>query len=55
LSCGDVAAEILAARVGSRQAVGTWTGRPPLRPVPLADLLGEFDYADIPIPAPAPL
>ncbi|MFZ4410146.1 MAG: (2Fe-2S)-binding protein, partial [Paracraurococcus sp.] len=54
-SCGDVAAEILAARVGSRQAVGTWTGRPPLRPVPLGDLLGEFDYADIPIPAPAPL
>lgn len=54
-SCGDVAAEILAARVGSREAAGCWTGRPPLRPVPLADLLGEFDYADIPIPAPAPL
>ena len=53
--CGDVAAEILAARVGSREAVGCWTARPPLRPVPLADLLGDFDYADIPIPAPAPL
>ncbi|MCQ4159508.1 NAD(P)/FAD-dependent oxidoreductase [Roseomonas sp. GC11] len=55
-SCGDVAAEIIAARLGgAREAAGFWTGRPPLRPVPLADLLGEFDYADIPIPAPAPL
>ena len=53
--CGDVAGEILAARVGSREAVGTFTARPPLRPVPLADLMGSFDYADIPIPAPAPL
>ena len=34
-----------------RQAVGYWTGRPPLRPVPLADLVGSFDYGDIPIPS----
>lgn len=53
--CGDVAAELLAAQVGSREAVGTFTARPPLRPVALADLLGTFDYSDIPIPAPAPL
>ena len=54
--CGDVAAELLAqARGVSRKAVGYWTGRPPLRPVPLADLVGAFDYADIPIPKPAPL
>jgi thioredoxin reductase/bacterioferritin-associated ferredoxin len=53
--CGDVAAELVADKVGGREAAGYWTGRPPLRPVPLADLLGTFDYADIPIPEPAPL
>ena len=54
--CGDVAAELLAqSRKVARQTVGYWTGRPPLRPVPLADLVGSFDYADIPLPSPAPL
>lgn len=53
--CGDVAGELLAAKVGSREAAGAFTARPPLRPVALADLMGAFDYSDIPIPAPAPL
>jgi thioredoxin reductase len=54
--CGDMAAELLAqARAVPRDAVGFWTGRPPLQPVPLADLLGTFTYADIPVPSPAPL
>lgn len=54
--CGETAAEILARTLGvEREAVGIWTARPPLRPVPLADLLGRFDYSDIPIPKPAPL
>jgi thioredoxin reductase len=53
--CGDVAAEILALRVGGREHAGMWTGRPPLRPVALADLVGSFAYSDIPIPEPAPL
>jgi thioredoxin reductase/bacterioferritin-associated ferredoxin len=53
--CGETAATLLARHVGSREAAGYWTGRPPLRPVPLADLLGQFDYADIPVPTPAPL
>lgn len=54
--CGETAAELLARHLGSsREAAGYWTGRPPLRPVPLADLLGAFDYADIPVPTPAPL
>lgn len=54
--CGDVAEELVALRSGlSREAVGHWTGRPPLRPVPLDDLIGSFDYADIPVPEPAPL
>jgi hypothetical protein len=38
-----------------REAVGQWTGRPPLRPVSLGELVGEFSYDDIPIPKPAPL
>jgi thioredoxin reductase/bacterioferritin-associated ferredoxin len=53
--CGETAAELLGFHLGSREAAGYWTGRPPLRPVALADLLGRFDYADIPVPAPAPL
>lgn len=54
--CGDVAAELLAqARGMSRETVGFWSGRPPLRPVPLSDLIGVFNYSDIPIPKPAPL
>ena len=53
--CGDIAAELLAQRVGSRPAVGHWTGRPPLRPVALDELIGAFSYDDIPIPEPAPL
>lgn len=54
--CGDVAEELVALRSGlGREAVGHWTGRPPLRPVLLGDLIGTFDYADIPVPEPAPL
>lgn len=53
--CGDVAGALLAAHVGGRDAAGCWTMRPPLRPIPLEDLMGTFDYSDIPIPKPAPL
>ncbi len=53
--CGETAGDIVTLQVGTRGAVGWWTGRPPLRPVPLADLVGTFDYGDIPVPKPAPL
>ncbi|OYU48547.1 MAG: FAD/NAD(P)-binding oxidoreductase [Rhizobiales bacterium PAR1] len=53
--CGDTVAGLVALHAGSREAAGYWTGRPPLRPVPLSMLLGEFDYSDIPVPEPAPL
>jgi thioredoxin reductase/bacterioferritin-associated ferredoxin len=54
--CGDVAAEILAqARGTTREDVGCWTARPPLRPVPIDEIVGSFSYDDIPIPKPAPL
>lgn len=54
-SCADVVGELVAQRVGSREAAGYFTGRLPLRPVSLESLTGEFEYADIPIPAAAPL
>ena len=53
--CGDVAAELLGQLVGGRELVGYWTGRPPLRPVNVDELIGDFAYGDIPIPEPAPL
>ncbi len=54
--CGDVVQELMAQRLGvTRDAVGAWTARPPLRPVALGDLVGAFSYDDIPIPEPAPL
>ncbi|MEM6486755.1 MAG: (2Fe-2S)-binding protein [Pseudomonadota bacterium] len=61
--CGDVAAELLALRLAdgmadidaARRRVGQWTGRSPLRPVPLDAMIGAFTYDDIPVPDPAPL
>jgi thioredoxin reductase len=51
--CGEAAAELLALTAGlSREAVGQWTARPPLRSVPMTCLLGEYAYEDIPKPAP---
>lgn len=54
-SCGDVVAELVAARGGSRDAAGMFTGRLPLRPVSLASVTGNYNYADIPVPKAAPL
>ncbi len=63
--CADVAAELVALAVAgtddplavdsARRRVGQWTGRVPLRPVPVASLVGTFDYADIPVPPPPAL
>lgn len=52
--CGEAAAGLLAPHAGGIAAVAPWTGRPPLRPIAADDVLGRFDYDDIPIPAPAP-
>lgn len=54
-TCSDVAGALLAAHVGSREAAGCFTGRAPLRPVSLAEVAGDYTYADIPIPKAAPL
>lgn len=54
--CGEIAASLLAQHLGvERHAVGTFTARPPLRPVAMGELTGSFSYDDIPIPEPAPL
>jgi thioredoxin reductase/bacterioferritin-associated ferredoxin len=54
--CADTVQELMAQELRvPREAVGYWTGRPPLRPVSLGDLIGTFNYDDIPIPEPAPL
>jgi thioredoxin reductase/bacterioferritin-associated ferredoxin len=52
--CGETLAGLLAPHVGGRAAAGSLTARPPLRPLPLAAMLGRFEYADIPIPPAAP-
>ncbi|WP_434114130.1 FAD-dependent oxidoreductase [Paraburkholderia caffeinilytica] len=56
-TCGDVAGELLMRRTGagSREAVGCFSARTPLRPVTVEALTGDFSYDDIPIPKAAPL
>jgi thioredoxin reductase/bacterioferritin-associated ferredoxin len=54
--CADTVEELMARKLGKeRGLIGQWTGRPPLRPVMLGELIGDFRYEDIPIPEPAPL
>ncbi|HRD76897.1 MAG TPA: FAD-dependent oxidoreductase [Hyphomicrobiaceae bacterium] len=54
--CGESVAELLARRSGrSRESLGIWTPRPPLRPIAIDELIGTFSYADIPIPPPSAL
>jgi thioredoxin reductase/bacterioferritin-associated ferredoxin len=54
--CEDAAARLIALRTGRpRNDVGQPTGRPPLRPVDLDMLAGDFDYDTLPIAAPSPL
>jgi tRNA (Thr-GGU) A37 N-methylase len=55
--CGDVAGELLVRRMpgASRESVGVFTARSPLRPVTIGALTGDFEYRDIAIPTAAPL
>jgi len=53
--CGDIAGALLARTTERREEVGTFTGRTPFRPLSLAALAGDCDYADIALPPPAPL
>lgn len=54
--CQTAIADLIAAQTGQRTAdVPPPTPRPPLRPIPLGQAAGAFDYEDLPIPKPAPL
>jgi thioredoxin reductase/bacterioferritin-associated ferredoxin len=53
--CGEIAASLVAARVGGREKAGLWTARAPIRPIDLEALSGDLAYEDIPIPQEAPL
>lgn len=50
--CGHTVGALLALRGHAR---AQFTGRAPLRPVALDALLGDFNYADIPVLEPAPI
>jgi bacterioferritin-associated ferredoxin len=52
--CRDSVSALLSASSGGASAGGSWTARPPLRPVPLDLLTGDFEYGDIRMPGPAP-
>jgi NADPH-dependent 2,4-dienoyl-CoA reductase/sulfur reductase-like enzyme/bacterioferritin-associated ferredoxin len=56
-TCGDIAGDLLMRRLGapSREAVGCFSARTPLRPVTIEALTGDFSYDDIAIPQAAPL
>ena len=54
-TCSEAIEAILASKVGSRELAGQWTGRTPLRPVPIEQIIGKYTYEDIPIPENAPL
>ena len=54
--CADAAAAIIALRLGCALGeVAPMTGRPPARPLPLAAIMGDFGYDDIPLAEPAPV
>ncbi|MFO1325162.1 MAG: FAD-dependent oxidoreductase [Burkholderiales bacterium] len=54
--CEDAVARLITLATGRpRPLVGQGTGRPPLRPVDLDALAGDFDYDALPMATPAPL
>ncbi len=53
--CRETVTMIIAHHTGCRrQDVNMATSRPPIRPIPVKSLVGDFDYHDLPIPEPAP-
>lgn len=54
--CQSVIATLIADQTGKdAKDIPPPTPRPPLRPIPLGQAAGAFDYDDLPIPKPAPL
>ena len=46
-TCEDAIARIMSEHIGSREKVGTFTRRFPLKPILMDDVVGEFEYDDI--------
>ena len=53
--CGPNLAALLRASGKVEQGKERLTPRSPIRPVPVPEMAGEFQYSDIPVPKPAPL
>ncbi|HWG05817.1 MAG TPA: hypothetical protein VG271_12460, partial [Beijerinckiaceae bacterium] len=45
--CGETIGTLAAAHWGGRDVTGQWTGRLPLRPVPMDAIIGDYRYEDI--------
>ncbi|HWG05343.1 MAG TPA: NAD(P)/FAD-dependent oxidoreductase [Beijerinckiaceae bacterium] len=45
--CGETIGTLASAHWGGRDVTGQWTGRLPLRPVPMAAIIGDYRYEDI--------
>ena len=45
--CGESVGLVAAACGGAAMRPGLWTGRLPLRPIPLDALIGDYRYEDI--------
>lgn len=54
-SCGPSAVALMECSGLSAAKVGQPTARPPLRPISLSAVAGQFDYSDIPFPEPSPV
>lgn len=53
--CGETAGALVAlASATSRAAAGQWTARAPLRPLTVSELVGTYEYSDIPRITPLP-
>jgi thioredoxin reductase/bacterioferritin-associated ferredoxin len=52
--CGEAAASLMECDGIERTCIGQFTARPPLRPISLGTVTGDFQYSDIPLPEPAP-
>ncbi|ATX64527.1 FAD/NAD(P)-binding oxidoreductase [Roseinatronobacter bogoriensis subsp. barguzinensis] len=53
--CGANAAALLRSHAKVQPGAEYLTPRSPIRPVDITHMAGQFDYADIPVPKPAPL
>jgi NADPH-dependent 2,4-dienoyl-CoA reductase/sulfur reductase-like enzyme len=46
-TCGETIAALAADRMGGMECVGMWTGRLPLRPIPMTAIIASYRYEDL--------